>query len=226
MTPMAMAPSGVSGRAHSGRRRLALAAISGLAAALVAAWFAPWQLTVLLAWDVAAVVVIVRSWNHVWYRSPEETRAIATVEDDSRTAADLVLVVACTVSLAGVGFAFVKANQESNDHEIAMKLVGIVTILLSWVVVHTVFALRYAHVYYGEPVGGINFKSEDVDREPDYRDFAYLAFTVGMTYQVADTDITHRAMRHVVLRHALLSFMFGAVILATTVNLIANLLNT
>jgi uncharacterized membrane protein len=83
--------------------------------------------------------------------------------------------------------------------------------------------LRYAALYYGRPGGGIDFNSAE---PATYRDFAYLAFTVGMTFQVSDTDITRREMRHQVLRHALISFLFGAVILATTVNVVAGLLNT
>jgi uncharacterized membrane protein len=89
--------------------------------------------------------------------------------------------------------------------------------------VHTVFALRYAHIYYTPPKGGIDFKMEP---EPDYRDFAYTAFTIWMTFQVSDTDITQPVMRRAVLRHALLAFLFGSVILATTVNVIAGLLNS
>jgi uncharacterized membrane protein len=78
-------------------------------------------------------------------------------------------------------------------------------------------------VYYTPPKGGIDFKSRE--EHPDYRDFAYTAFTIGMTFQVSDTDITQRAMRRQVLRHAIVSFFFGAVILSTTVNVIAGLLN-
>jgi uncharacterized membrane protein len=88
-----------------------------------------------------------------------------------------------------------------------------------------VFALRYAHIYYTDPEGGIDFKDKGAER-PDYVDFAYTAFTVGMTFQVSDTDITRREMRHQVLRHALISFLFGAVIVSTMVNVIASLLNT
>ena len=213
-------------RRHSGRRRMVMAAVAGLLAALIAAWFAPWQLTVLVAWDMAAIVVIFRAWPVVWKLDSDATRTFATLEDNSRTAADVVLLCASTVSLVGVAVAFVKANEGSRTDELVIKLVGIVTILLSWILVHTTLAFRYAHTYYTDPEGGIDFKSQDGDPDPDYRDFAYLAFTVGMTYQVADTDVTHRHMRHVILRHALLSFVFGSVILATTVNLIANLLNS
>jgi uncharacterized membrane protein len=221
-----MAVEGVADRRHSGTWRLVVAAAAGVAAAVVASWFVPWQLTILLAWDVAAVVAILRAWSHVWSFSSADTRANSTAEDTSRGLADLVLLVASTISLVGVAIAFVKANDGTADEELLIKLVGVGSILVSWLVVHTIMAFKYAHTYYGDPVGGINFKSVDRDPDPDYRDFAYLSFTVGMTYQVADTDVTHRAMRRMVLRHALLSFVFGSVILATTVNLIADLLNS
>ncbi len=97
------------------------------------------------------------------------------------------------------------------------------TVALSWALVQTVFALRYAHEYYTAPVGGIDFKTKD--EQPDYQDFAYVAFTVGMTFQVSDTDIQARRIRRTVLRHALLAYLFGAVILAVMVNVIASLLN-
>ena len=88
--------------------------------------------------------------------------------------------------------------------------------------VHTVFTLRYAHEYYRPPVGGIDFKSSD--QPPDYRDFAYVAFTVGMTFQVSDTDVQDLIVRRTVLGHALLGYLFGAVIIAITINVVAQLL--
>jgi len=97
-----------------------------------------------------------------------------------------------------------------------------VTIVCSWLLVHTVFALRYAHVYYTEPEGGIDYKSKGLE-DPDYLDFAYTAFTIGMTFQVSDTDIQRREIRRTVLRHALLAYLFGAIILAVAINLIASL---
>jgi uncharacterized membrane protein len=219
---------GVAEQRHSGRRRLLLALVAMLLAAVVGALFLPFQLTILVAWSVAAALVVVRAWTHVWSFTPTDTQRFATLEDNSRTFADLFLLGASLVSLVGVAVAFVKANQVGAGQEIAIKVAGIVTIMLSWLVVHTIYAFTYARTYYTEPVGGIDFKTDDGDAEidPDYHDFAYLAFTVGMTYQVADTDVTQRKMRKTVLRHALLSFVFGAVILATTVNLIANLLNS
>jgi len=221
-----MAVEGAVDHRHSGTWRLVVAAVTGVTAALIASWFAPWQLTVLIAWDVAAIVAVVRAWSHVWKFTPADTRAFARIEDTSRGAADLALLAASTISLVGVAIAFVKANDGSAESELLIKLIGIFSILVSWLVVHTILAFKYADQYYGDPIGGIDFKSVDPDPDPDYRDFAYLSFTVGMTYQVADTDVTLRSMRRTVLRHALLSFVFGAVILATTVNLIADLLNS
>jgi uncharacterized membrane protein len=200
------------------------AAACGALAALVVAWFVPWQLTVLVAWDVAAVLVVGTVWIAIGRFTAEETAEFALSEDDTRTGTHLLLLGAALVSLVGVVLAFLKANEGAHHEEVLLESFGVFTIVCSWLLVHTVFALRYAHVYYTEPEGGIDFKSKGAER-PDYIDFAYTAFTVGMTFQVSDTDVTRREMRRQVLQHALISFLFGAVILATTVNVIASLLN-
>jgi uncharacterized membrane protein len=209
----------------SGRQRVAEAAACGGVAGAVAAWFVPWQLTVLLAWDVAAAAVLLRAWLRLRHFDADDTRRWATREDDDPRGAEVMLVVSGSVSLVGVAFAFIEANSSgtSDAMGVILRVAGVLTIALSWGVIHTVFALRYARLYYAEPPGAIDFKADDY--EPNYRDFAYFAFTVGMTYQVSDTDIHSHKIRRTVLRHALLSFFFGTVILATTVNLVANLLN-
>jgi len=209
---------------HSGRRRVGVAASFGVVAAFLVSWFVPWQLTVLVAWDVTAVLVVGSVWLALGRFSAEETKRFATEEDDSRASTQFLLLGAALVSLVGVVLAFLKGNSGAHHDEVLLESFGIATIVCSWVLVHTVFALRYAHVYYTEPEGGIDFKAKG-EEDPDYVDFAYTAFTVGMTFQVSDTDITRRDMRHQVLRHALISFLFGAVILATTVNVVAGLLN-
>jgi uncharacterized membrane protein len=212
-------------RTHSGRARVMLAAAIGVAAAVVAALFGPWELTVLIGWDVAAVVMLGTVWGSVVRFSAAQTRAFATAEDDTRAGTQLTLLGASVVSLLGVAAAFLKGNRSDPSLDALLQGMGVLTIACSWALVHTVFALRYAHLYYRtEPAGGIDFKMGTAP--PDYRDFAYTAFTVGMTFQVSDTDITSQEMRRAVLRHALLSFLFGAVILATTINVIAGLLNS
>jgi len=211
-------------RTESGRTRVVVAAAFGALAALIVAWFVPWQLTVLIAWDVTAALVVGTVWLSIRHFTAEETQRLAVQEDDTRAGTHLLLLGAALVSLVGVLLAFLKANEGMHREEVVLEAFGVATIVCSWLLVHTVFALRYAHLYYTEPEGGIDFKSKGVER-PDYLDFAYTAFTVGMTFQVSDTDITRREMRRQVLRHALISFLFGAVIVATTVNVIASLLN-
>ncbi|HXY95023.1 MAG TPA: DUF1345 domain-containing protein [Acidimicrobiia bacterium] len=212
-------------RFDSARSRVVLALGAGTLAVVVVAWFAPWQITVLAGWDVAALVVLLRVWTHIWRFDAGETQAWAMQEDDTRTGAEVLLLCAGVISLVGVGFAFLKAQEHPGSREILLEALGIITIALSWLVVHTTYALRYAHVYYTAPEGGIDFK-QGREYRPDYRDFAYTAFTVGMTYQVSDTDVTKRELRHQVLKHAVLSFVFGAVIIGATVNIVAGLLNS
>jgi len=132
-----------------------------------------------------------------------------------------ILVIAATMSLIGVGLTLTKAVQEGGATEFVLTVVAVLTIVVSWAVVHTTYVLRYAHLYYEPPVGGVDFN----DDTPDYRDFAYLALTVGMTYQVSDTDIEQRAIRHTITGHALLSYLFGVVIIAATINIVAGFLS-
>jgi uncharacterized membrane protein len=101
-------------------------------------------------------------------------------------------------------------------------VLGVVSIAASWLVLHTVLTLRYARLYYADPRGGVGFNQ---DSDPTFRVFAYVAFTVGMTFQVSDTTIQKAAIGATVLRHALVSFVFDAVIIAVTVNVIAGLGN-
>jgi uncharacterized membrane protein len=178
---------------------------------------------VLVGWEVAAILVLLHVWLRVARFDAEQTAAHATYEDDTRVGFELLLVGASLVSLLGVLFAFLKANNTGHTMEVLLRASGVFTIACSWAVVHTVYALRYAHQYYTPPVGGIDFKNKA--EAPDYADFAYIAFTVGMTFQVSDTDVTSKRIRRTVLRHSLLAYLFGAVILATTVNVIASLLN-
>jgi uncharacterized membrane protein len=130
--------------------------------------------------------------------------------------------LASVASLGGAAADLLKANQAHGAGKVLLSAMGVATVIVSWAVVHTVFALRYAHEFYTPPVGGIDFKNDG--EAPDYQDFAYVAFTLGMTFQVSDTDIQSRTIRRTALRHALLAYLFGAVILAVMVNVIANVI--
>ena len=202
--------------------RFMLAVATGVVAAAVVALIAPWQLAALIGFDAGAALFVGIVWLSVRGFSPDETREFATREDNGRVATGLLLLSASVASLVGTGFDLMKAEQAHGAGRGVLTFAGVCTVALSWALVQTVFAFRYAHEYYTPPVGGIDFKS---DEEPDYHDFAYIAFTVGMTFQVSDTDIQARRTRRTVLRHALLAYLFGAVILAVVVNVIATLLN-
>jgi uncharacterized membrane protein len=119
-----------------------------------------------------------------------------------------------------VGFALLKASRSHGYDQAAITAVAVLTVVLSWAAVQTIFMLRYARLYYTEG-RGVDFNEDD---KPDFRDFAYLAVTIGMTYQVSDTDLTTKSVRRTATRHALLSYVFGTFVVAMTINVVASLL--
>lgn len=148
------------------------------------------------------------------------TAECAKAEDPNRAVSDVLMLSASVASLAAVGMVLVGAHSAHGDAAEALAAFGLASIAISWFSIHTVFALRYALLYYSEPAGGVNFNQ---DEPPSYRDFAYLPLTIGMTFQVSDTNLGSTPIRATALRHALLSYLFGAIILAATINLIAGL---
>lgn len=200
--------------------RVAVCGVAGIVVAAVAATQGPWQVSSLLGWDTAATVFCVWVWTATRGADAATTERHATREDDSRTAADLILVAASAASLLGVGFALLLASDESGATRALTVGLAVATVVVSWLAVQTVFILRYAHLYYLEG-GGVDFHSEEA---PHYRDFAYVAFTLGMTYQVSDTNLTSKRLRATALRHALISYVFGIAVIAITINVVAGLL--
>ena len=204
------------------RQRLLIAAPLGAVAATVVAFVGPWQLSVLAGWDVAAAFVVGSVWTFIAALDAPSTQRVATREDDSRALVDLIVVVASLISLVGVVVGLAHARSHSGAVSGVLTGVAVFTVFLSWFTVHTLFVLRYAHLYYREPAGGIDFADQDV--APDYMDFVYVAFTVGMTFQVSDTGIADRAIRRAVIRHAMLSYLFGTVIVGVAINVVGNLI--
>jgi uncharacterized membrane protein len=186
-----------------------------------------WQYTVpapalLMGWDIAAVIYLIMVWGAVYRMNAEVTARMAGQEDPSNPVAEIVVVAASIAALVAVAFALVRAGQTTGSTKALLIGLGVVSVVVSWLVVHTVYMLRYARSYYGEPGGGIGFNEED---DPAYLDFAYFSFTIGMTFQVSDTNIGRKDIRLLALHHALLSYLFGAVILATAINVFASLLH-
>ena len=202
-------------------KRVLLALVVGLGGGAIAAVFLPWQAAALLGWDGAAMLFASRVWATVLPMNASQCSDDAVREDPSRAVADSVVLVAATANLASVGLILVKAANSTGGMKAYLLTIGVVSVVLAWAVVHTIFTLRYARVYYSGRDGGVDFNEESA---PDYADFAYLAFTIGMTFQVSDTDLTSKAMRRTALRHALISYLFGAVVIALIINVVASLL--
>ena len=139
--------------------------------------------------------------------------------DLDRLGADLALVGCAIASLVAVGVLLTRGTPGTAADTLRIGL-SLVSVAASWAMVHTLFAQRYAALYYSAPEGGIDFNER---MRPAYRDFAYFAFTIGMSYAVSDTNVASSEIRRAVLRHALLSYLFGTGILATTINLVASL---
>lgn len=193
-------------RLYSARLRVNVCAAIGLVAGLIAAPFSPWQLSLLIGWIGLTSSLLAWIWPEIIGCDAATTQARSTAEDNSRITAVAVMVTASVVSLVGVGFGLAKARHVDFAMEVALTVVAVLAVVLSWCVVHSMFTLRYAHQYYIAPVGGIEFPG-DTDTAhntaPDYRDFAYFAFTIGMSFAVSDTNVTSQVVRRITLRHAL-----------------------
>lgn len=204
--------------------RLLVSAVIGLALGVGAGVRAPWQIAVLTGWCAGALAFLAQVLSQVFGTDAARTKDIATNEDVSHVLADATLIAAASASLIGVGFVLAKASQYHGVPRGVTTALGAVSVALAWVTVQTIYTLRYARLYYetgdGVVIGGVDFGGED----PDYHDFAYLAFTIGMTYQVSDTAITRRELRRTVLRHSLLSFVFATAFIAVLVNVVGGLL--
>jgi uncharacterized membrane protein len=208
---------------HSGlgRRRLLVGVGAGAVAAAAALLAdASWSVAALCFSDVAALVYVAWVALSVAGADAAATARLARAEDSSRAASDAVLVGAGTASLIAVIFTIEQAGDAGSPARGLLTALAIGSVALAWSAVHTVYMLRYARLYYTPPTGGVDFHGE----QPDFVDFAYLALTIGMTFQVSDTDLTSKGMRRTALHHALLSYLFGTAIVATTVSSVAGLL--
>jgi len=208
---------------HSGlaaKRVVAAVLLGAITAAAAVAAGASWSVAALGAEDAAAVVFVVWVWASIVGADAAATARLARAEDASRAAAEAVLLGAGVASLLAVVFTLAQAGTAGTPDRGLLTALTIASVALAWLSVHTVFLLRYARIYFTPPDGGIDFGTE----QPDYGDFAYLALTIGMTFQVSDTDLTAKRVRRVALHHALISYLFGTVIVAITVSSVAGLL--
>jgi uncharacterized membrane protein len=199
------------------RPRLFLAGLLGLA---VAAFLpAEWRTATrsLVGWDVALTLYLGLAFRLMTSSDANHIRRRAALLDEGR-----FTVLALTVGAAMASLIAILAELGGANRQPAHLVLAAVTILLSWAFTHTIFAIHYAHEYYSEKApkgGGLNFPGEET---PDYWDFVYFSFVVGMTSQVSDVAVTSRPLRRLVAAHGAVSFIFNATLLALTVNMAAS----
>jgi len=164
--------------------------------------------------------MITINWIIFFTTTKDHLYLLAKNQDESLPVIFIIVVVTVCFSLLGTVFLII--NKDINSLIVALLGVG-----LSWFLLHTIFTIRYTHLFYdfsdmksGTHFGGLDFPKE---KEPDYIDFAYFSFIIGMTFQVSDVQVTSRRIRRLVLMHGLISFVFNAIIVALTISILANL---
>ena len=172
-----------------------------------------------IAWAGACAFYLCWVWIKVVGLDAEQTKTHAVGEEPTRTTADVLLILSSFSSLVAVLLMILQAH----GHGRAVLLAAVLTLcslLLTWAMIHTLYMLRYAGIYYDNPIGGIEFGGT---QRPDYMDFAYMSFTMGMTFQVSDTALNTRMLRRTALAHTLLAYLFNTLVIGATVNLLAGL---
>lgn len=208
--------------------RLLVALAFGIAGYFVFRHITSLPAQALSVWIVFALTVIIMDWMAIFWSHPLEVRKIARLQDSSRYLLFLFVVTASVVSLAAIVFLLKSAKGQGAANVSSNVTLAMAAVIVSWVLVHTIFTMRYAHLYYdtnsddGKPRkgGGLLFPDES---EPDYLDFAYFSFVIGMTFQVSDVEISSRLIRRHVLFHGLISFAFNTAIVALSINVISGM---
>ncbi|WP_043534685.1 DUF1345 domain-containing protein [Actinomyces polynesiensis] len=203
---------------ESMRARLLTSLATGVLTSVGAGLAGHLALGLMAGWVVAAGLFTLSTWFLVFRLDAAGTRRHATDNDPGRGIDDTLLILSCLASIAGLMLLLVLTERAD---VVASAELGVLGILASWSAVHTLFCLRYAHAYYAGGGSGVDFNG---DTSPDYRDFAYLAFTLGMTFQVSDTNLSTKEFRRMALNQGLISYLLGTVVVASTINLLSQLI--
>lgn len=185
---------------------------------------------VLLTWSSFALSVIIMDWILIFTCHPKEVRKLAEIEDSSRTLIFIFVIGAALVSLVSILFLLKSSKALSQAQVTGHVILSMVSVIVSWWLVHTIFSMRYAHMFYStnpdgagkKPLGGLQFPG---DEEPDYLDFVYFSFVLGTTFQVSDVEISSRRIRRLALIHGLIAFAFNTAILALSINVVSGLVS-
>ena len=180
-------------------------------------------ITFLAGWNAGGLTLLALAWLLIATADAATTGHRAAAEDPGRTAVTVLVILASLAGLVAVTVLVRQPAAIAPREQIELVALCLTTAMVSWTLTHTAFTLRYAHLYYGhhdQGGGGAEFPGGE---RPSYLDFAYLSFTVGMTFQVSDTAISSSRIRHTVLLHAVLSFVYTTMILAFVLNLVAGM---
>ncbi|MCX5338866.1 DUF1345 domain-containing protein [Streptomyces sp. R-74717] len=197
--------------------RLAGSAVVGAVTGAVVGVLTNTPLGILAGIAAAETIFVVAGWMVLWPMDAATTHRNVRREEFRPVTEELVVVAAALCGLVGIVALLLVGDSELSHAAAATALCGV---FMAWAALHLMYAARYAFLYYLTPEGGIDFNSND---PPRYSDFLYFSYNLGMTYQVSDTDVSSSTIRAVALRHCLLSYVFGASILATTINLVAGI---
>jgi len=204
-----------------GRPRLFGSLGIGVLVSVALAVLTDWRLAtrLLVAWDISVALYLALA-AHLMSRSDvDRIRDRAAMEDEGQFA---ILVLTVIAALASLGAIFAELGSGAGaGRRPAHIVLAAFTILLSWAFIHTIFALHYAHEFYDETIGG-GMAFPGGETEPDYWDFVYFSFVIGMTSQVSDVGVTNKQIRRTVAAHGVVSFVFNAALLALTVNIAAS----
>ena len=179
---------------------------------------------IMIGWDTFSVCMIVMTWITFFITTAKQIRIQSKVQDTNRSVIFIIILICAIASFLTVLLLIVtKKEGESNaTWRLAIAVAGMI---FSWFLIHTIFTLRYAHIFYGDHeakpnthAGGLDFPGDTL---PDYLDFAYFSFVLGMTFQVSDVQITSRRFRRMALLHGLISFIFDTTMIALTINILA-----
>ena len=210
--------------------RLVIALAFAAVAFLVFKGHLHWRTQLLATWDAYALCVLALAWTRIVTAHPRVVVRLATLQPTSRKVIFLFVMVAACAGLASVAFLLGLAKTMTGWRLATHIGLALATVVLSWLLLHTIYALQYAHLFYREHHApdathracGLIFPDGEI--EPDYFDFAYFAFVIGMTSQVSDVQINSREMRRWALLHGIVSFAFNTAVLALSINLISGLL--
>jgi uncharacterized membrane protein len=205
------------------RQFIAIAA-AAIAFLLTRKWSLP--VNIMITWISYAISIVIMSWISMLSMHPKNVRKVAKLEDSSVTFIFLFIVASAFASLFAVVLLLQSLKGLSKSDTMIHVVLSITSVAVSWWLTHTVFTLRYAHLYYSTEKGkeefaaGLEFPKEP---EPDYLDFVYFSFVIGMTFQVSDVEISSRKIRRLAWGHGILSFVFNTAIVALSINIISGL---